>query len=290
MMRALASFVMRGRVQAAAFALLATAVPFCSFLGAAAVALVTLRKGAAQGLLVALWALLPALLWASQGQPLAMLGLLLMLPMALCLRRTASWSWTLVSMTLAGLAVGWYLASAYIPRAEEIVSVFQQLYGTRLDALLAGQGKLSQTGIDTLILTSFIRSIVSLVCFNALVALLLARAAQALLYNPGGLRAEMDSLRLPPVVAFALLGLSTLTYGQEASALCAAVQPALFAPLLVSGTALVHALSRRAGKLSTACLTLHYILLPVSYPGILALSCLDSLVDFRARLWRKASG
>ena len=55
-MRALAAFIMRGRVQASLVALLGNLVPLVS---PATVALVTLRRGAADGLLVLMWAALP---------------------------------------------------------------------------------------------------------------------------------------------------------------------------------------------------------------------------------------
>src|SRR5690625_6133709 len=61
-MRALAGFVMRGREQAVLVAALSTATLLLSWLGAAVVALVTLRKGTRAGLQVLLWALLPAVL------------------------------------------------------------------------------------------------------------------------------------------------------------------------------------------------------------------------------------
>ncbi|MCY4471270.1 MAG: hypothetical protein OXC07_00380 [Kistimonas sp.] len=288
-MRSLASFIMRGRAQAAAFAFFATAAPFCFLLGGAGVALVMLRKGATDGLVVALWALLPAAAWAWSGQPLAVLSLLLLVPMALCLRLTASWPWTLAAMVLSGVAVGGYVASAFAPQVDEIVSLFYQLYGARLDALLAADSELTQSGLHAFILTSFIRSVVCLAVFSALLALFLARAWQAALYNPGGLRGEMHSLRIPPVAACLLLAAGILVNPGEGP-LSAALQPVFLAPLLVSGTALVHMLSRKAGKLATTCLVLYYALLPVSYPGILVLSCLDSFVNFRARLWSRVSG
>jgi hypothetical protein len=58
-MRALAEFIMRGRLQAGTVAVLGYLIPL---LAPAAVALITLRKGAAEGSMILLFALSPALL------------------------------------------------------------------------------------------------------------------------------------------------------------------------------------------------------------------------------------
>ncbi len=60
-MRALAQYVMRGRMQAVIVAAVATGSVLFAWLGAAVVALVTLRKGTNQGLYVLFWALLPSI-------------------------------------------------------------------------------------------------------------------------------------------------------------------------------------------------------------------------------------
>ena len=61
-MRGLAEFIMRGRWQALAVAVLGAGSLLFGWLSAAAVALVTLRKGVTDGSWLVLWALLPALL------------------------------------------------------------------------------------------------------------------------------------------------------------------------------------------------------------------------------------
>ena len=56
-MRALAGFVMRGRREALLVAVVASVVPMFFWVGSAAVGLLTLRRGGAEGGFVALWAL-----------------------------------------------------------------------------------------------------------------------------------------------------------------------------------------------------------------------------------------
>ena len=63
-MRGLAEFIMRGRWQALAVAVVGAGSLLFGWLSAAAIALVTLRKGVIDGSWLVLWALLPALLAA----------------------------------------------------------------------------------------------------------------------------------------------------------------------------------------------------------------------------------
>ena len=61
MMRGLAEFIMRGRWQALGVAILGSGSLLFGWISAAAIALVTLRRGTAAGGWLVLWALLPAL-------------------------------------------------------------------------------------------------------------------------------------------------------------------------------------------------------------------------------------
>src|SRR5690625_7940374 len=91
-MRALAGFVMRGREQAVLVAALSTATMLLSWLGAAVVALVTLRKGTRAGLQVLLWALLPAVLITHFMREVGTLAVLLaVMALALLLRSSRYW-------------------------------------------------------------------------------------------------------------------------------------------------------------------------------------------------------
>ena len=63
-MRGLAEFIMRGRWQALAVAVLGAGSLLFGWISASAVALVTLRRGVVTGAWLTLWALLPAALSA----------------------------------------------------------------------------------------------------------------------------------------------------------------------------------------------------------------------------------
>jgi len=60
-MRALAEFIMRGRVQAIGVAIVGILLPFFLWFGVAAVGLVVLRKGGSEAFVVLGWGLLAAL-------------------------------------------------------------------------------------------------------------------------------------------------------------------------------------------------------------------------------------
>jgi hypothetical protein len=105
-MRALAEYVMRGRAQAVLVAALATGTVLFAWIGAAVVALVTLRKGAGHGAYVLFWALLPAAMLAALGDPGPVTTLLGVMLLAVVLRASHSWSWSLVAAVLSGLLTG----------------------------------------------------------------------------------------------------------------------------------------------------------------------------------------
>ena len=66
-MRGLAEFIMRGRWQALAVAVLGSGSLLFGWISAAAIALVTLRKGTASGGWLVLWAMLPAAIVAAMS-------------------------------------------------------------------------------------------------------------------------------------------------------------------------------------------------------------------------------
>ena len=68
-MLSIARWAMASRTQATVAAGAALAIPLLFWLGAAIVALVTLRHGAAEGSRVFMWASLPGIAWLAAGDP-----------------------------------------------------------------------------------------------------------------------------------------------------------------------------------------------------------------------------
>src|SRR5690554_7003697 len=122
-MRALAQYVMRGPMQAGGVAAVATALPLLFWIGAAVIGLVILRLGIRQGLNIGLWAVLPALGWATFGQdPTALVVLLQVMLMASILRTSLSWERALMSGAFLMILTGLMMPLMYPALLDELRS------------------------------------------------------------------------------------------------------------------------------------------------------------------------
>lgn len=111
-MRAIAEFIMRGRMQATLVVAAAAALPLLFWLSAAASALVLLRRGMQDAVTIVVWAVLPALAWWYFAEPRTLLVLLGTLSLAQLLRRTQSWVAVLLASVPWGCCLPWCLASS----------------------------------------------------------------------------------------------------------------------------------------------------------------------------------
>ena len=133
-MRALAEFIMRGRAQACIVALLGNIFPFIS---PAAIGLVTLRKGSIEGVIVAMWAVLPLIgtFYLSEGNQLLTLvsvaALFMMVVLANVLSVTVSWQLTMLVSVVVGIVTsigfGWLFAAAIDQFVQDVGDVFTQI-------------------------------------------------------------------------------------------------------------------------------------------------------------------
>ena len=131
---------------------------------------------------------------------------------------------------------------------------------------------------------------VAALVFGVLLSLLLARAWQAGLYNPGGFGAEFRALRLGKRFALAALLIAALAAVPQIGAAAAVAADTLFTLLLVyllQGLALAHALVRRL-QAQRGWLIGLYVLLLVAAPQVMPLLALlgwvDAWVDVRNRV------
>jgi hypothetical protein len=287
-MRRLAEFIMRGRTQALIVSCLSAGTVFFFWLGAAAVALVTLRKGIAEGLQILVWAILPAVAVLYFGKEFAPLTALIgSFVCAAILRQMVSWPPALLGASLCGLATGAVLllfAGDYIAMIKQVVDdIFVQW-----QAQMAEQGNSLPLSPPTV---EFIVGVFALVnALTVVVCVVLARYWQAMLYNPGGFREEFRAIRLPVTLALPLgtVALACLLQGGAwiPWAYLAAV------PLLVAGISLVHGMvALKQWKFHW--LVLFYGLLvlinPVKELVILA-GLVDSWANFRKRPANPAGG
>lgn len=281
-MRDLAAYVMRGPKQAAMVALLCTLIPMMFWLGAAVIGLVTLRQGASQGLAVLVWAILPALgWWLGLQDPGASIVLVSVFLMALVLRATVSWQFTLVTgvgwSVLVGILVPWLTPELI----DTLVDMADQVFRNLADNADLEANDQLKTSFRSLMIASFAASFFGM----ALGALCLARSWQSQLYHPGGWRQEFHSLRLAPKTLLGLLVAIVLmpVAGVDGSL----VLIIALVPLTLCGLALVHGVIGKK-NLGGQWLFGFYFLVVMLFPTVLMvvamLALLDSVIDFRSSM------
>ncbi|MFU8763751.1 MAG: hypothetical protein ACNA7T_04465 [Haliea sp.] len=287
-MKGLANFIMRGRLQALVVAVAgAGSLLFC-WISAAAIALVTLRRGAGQGAWLLLWAVLPAgalMLAFGDSGPLALLlgtGVL-----ALVLRLSVSLPMALLASVPVGLVTGLAVAVFGGPVLEQMLVFFDQFLGN-LEQQMAAEGAAAvtlarPTALQVAGMLGAANAVFSVLC------LLLARWWQAALYNPGGFGSEFRALYYPPAVSALLLvaALALASLGLEYrswASIC-------LVPLTAAGLALLHARLQMRGR-STGLLVgfyLAWLLFDLAKIMVVIAAVADSWLGFRQR-WQLRAG
>lgn len=283
-MQRLAGFILRGPMQAALIAVGAMVLPFLFWLGAAAAGLVTLRLGPRQGLIVGLWALLPAAGWLWVGMDPAPLAVLL-ITQVICTVLQSTISWEKALMAGAAAAIGIAQALPFLAPAffEELITTAQQVYGDMNAGMMAN---LPEDADPEAVIRTMMVAVLGLLNYAlAIAASLLARGWQAGLFNPGGLRREFHEFRLSALTALGLLVL--MAVGEFLGVNGTLLLLVLGLPLLIAGLALVHGTVAKRG-LSTGWLVGFYIALVVLVPWLLLVlvfaAVIDSWLDIRQRL------
>ncbi|MCQ4260118.1 hypothetical protein [Stutzerimonas stutzeri] len=286
-MRALADFIMRGRMQAIVVVAGSAALPMLFWLCAAAGSLVLLRRGLNDALGVLVWAVLPALVWWYFGDPRTLLVLLGSFGLALLLRSQNSWPRVMLCSVGLGLLFAWALGVVF---GEPIAALATELQKVLPDMLSDAYQQLSvdeQARLGALLTPVLTGLLAALLQITTLLSLMLGRYWQALLYNPGGFGLEFRALRLSPVVAMLLL--VGMLLGPSLGAQMAMLAPLCSVPLVFAGVALIHGLVKQ-GRMSRFWLVGLYVTLvlfmQLLYPLLAVLAIVDSLFDFRGRASR----
>lgn len=301
MMRLLASYVMRGRSQAVMMTtflgVLSLLMAPISILSSAVVALVTLRQGTRDGLLVVVLSAVACALVAllSLGNVAPALGFfaLLWLPawlLGALLRTSRSLAQALQGALLLGVAlIVVYYAQSADPVAEwrTLLEPFSQMLAD--SQLIPDQQREELVEEVALWMTGILAAVYQL---QLTASLLLARWWQAMLYNPGGFRQEFHSLRLSRVLAYIGLPIllsAFLTAPDGVGLILDYAAMLLMSAFFVQGLALVHGLVGKAGG-NPGWLVAMYISLLVM-PHIFVLLFVagygDAWFDFRARFRAK---
>ncbi len=220
-MKFLASYIMRGRLEAmltaATLAVLSLLVPPLSIVSSATVALVTLRRGAYEGLIILGCASLAAAIMSTvitvPYQFIILYVLVLWLPIwliAIVLREGRHLSLAIEIAVLLGIAVviGYYLYNAD-PAAmwkEVLPKMIVSKMPVENREQMLEQVAPYMTGVAA-----------AGGVFSMLLGLLLGRWWQAILYNPGGFKQEFLSLKAQPKIAMVTLvviGIAMISSGK----------------------------------------------------------------------------
>lgn len=287
-MRALAEFIMRGRMQATLVVVVSAALPLLFWLSAAAGSLVLLRRGWSDAAGILAWALLPAIGWWYFGEPRTLLVLLGALGLALLLRANLSWNRVLLCSVALGLVYGLVLGAVFREPIDAMALELQKLMPQMLNGVHQQMSVDERARLDSLIAPVLTGLIAALLQTVSLLSLILGRFWQAQLYNPGGFGREFRALRLPPPLAMLLL--VGMLLGPNLGPQMAMLTPLCSVPLAFAGIALLHGLVAQ-GRLAKFWLVGLYITLllfmQLTYPLLVVLAIVDSLFDFRGRFERK---
>ena len=287
-MRSLADFIMRGRVQATLVVVACAAMPLLFWLSAAAGCLVYLRRGMKDASGVLLWALLPALVWWFFGEPRTLMVLLGTLVLAAQLRSSESWNRVLLVSIAVGLVYGVVLGVVFQEPIEAMAQQLEKLLPQLLQGFYQQLSVEEQARLAALIAPVLTGLIAALLQAVSVMALILGRYWQAVLYNPGGFGREFRAIRIPLWPALMLL--ACMLIGPNFGPQVAMLTPLCSVPLVVAGLALMHGLVVR-GKLGKFWLVGLYVTLllfmQLIYPLLVVLAIVDSLIDFRGRLASK---
>jgi hypothetical protein len=281
-LKALAEYILRGRLQALIVALIGSLFPLIS---SATIALVSICKGAKEGTLLFLWVSLALVLINQAGSEnplltavsIASLGIMVIT--ATVHKIMASWQWTLLAIVLVSVAVslafGILMGSSVtnlLAAAQEILS---NVKSQEQDAQLS-------IGLTDSMLLGLVATILAV---GSMMSLMLARWWQAGIYNPGGFQKEFHSYTIDAKIAVLLVVI--LIVGQllpQSSKLWAELA---VLPLLVAGIALVHFTVKLFGQGKQWLAFVYVGMIMVGKPVTLILVLLgltDSLIDLRSRL------
>jgi hypothetical protein len=294
--RSLAELVMRGRWQAvgttAVLGMLGWLLPPVSYLSGAAAGLCTLRHGAREGLVVVSYAAFGAGLVTLVGignvWPAMFLAIVWWLPIWLCAQVLRVGR----SQGLALAAIGGLAVSAVVA-ARVLVDDVEGWWRGVLEHIVSAAPGHEDLGPERAMLDALAVMMNGLVAgafaMSVMIALLIARYWQGLLYNPGGFRAEFEGLRLPGalVPAVVLTGLfatiEALVFGQRHGLVTDLLLVAV-AMYCFQGLAIAHHYVRNRQLANAWLVALYVAVLVVPHIALVALAALgllDHRVNFR---------
>jgi hypothetical protein len=260
--------------------------------------LVTLRKGALEGLLILLWAALPDIAKFYQGDHFSLLvdilaggvsGWLL----AIVLRKKNQWVTLLYLSAVLGVA-GVLIVHVIMPNPDawwmqqlsQELSQSQVLLSGTLDSANAGQMQNEVHSVLKYALQFATGIQAAFILISVFAELIIARNIQLLLEKQVRLPQELRSIRLHPLAVLILLMMTLLAIWGPA--IFRDLSPVIALPFFLASISLIHGLAA-IKQLSLIWLVGFYVVLIVAiafFPALLLslilFSVIDSFINFRA--------
>jgi len=303
-MQAIARYIMRGRLQAvlvvAAAALLSLLVPPLNYISSAVIALVTLRKGWNEGLIIIAGASAVMAVFAglTHMDPLhaVLLAAVIWVPvwlLALVLRHTVSLSAMVGAAALAGclIVVGVYVGM------DDPAQTWRNVLGGLVEQAKQQNETAAADAIGQMVVSAaphMTGMLVAALILGLTLSVFLGRWWQALLYNPGGFGREFHGLRLGRNFALVALAVLAATIGGSGwtGELAANALIVIVAAYLLHSLGLMHGVAEAKGinvgwVIAVYALT---FIVPQSALLLAAAAFADSWMDIRARLQKDGRG
>lgn len=279
-MRALAEYVMRGRVQAASVALLCTFLPLIS---PAVIALVSLRRGMADGANIALWAMLPVIVFTAMNpavMPISFISFSVIVALiggAIVLKAGMYWPASVLALLFLAATGGVVFGWSFPEYLDELIKTLNQAQQEAMKASGIAESEIQITPFTHGMLAGVVAFAIAI---NAIAALFIGRWWQGVLYNPGGFQKEMHRFQMSKTQSLFCLGVFCISFTEPSMTfwgLLAAI------PLYMVAASIVH--HRIAQKQQgVQWLILFYIVSIAVKPVFwiaLVFGVLDAWMDFR---------
>lgn len=279
-MKPFGDFIMRSQRNAGLLAFAFALLPFLNWLSVIIMALVTLRRGAKQGLLILICVLLPSVVWLffSKNDTVLLnivVGATVVWILAGVLHKTHSWSYVL----LAGAFIG----AVVIVALHGSINDMNAWWSHKMTSYMTSASKEMQIDISAqqamiAQLAKFATGLQAAAIFLVdMVWLAVARYWQALLYNQGKLRPELHNIRLPKWSTMVLIAIGLLALATKMPMLID-MMPMLFVAYALAGISVVHYVAS-ARKVSWFWLVLLYASLVFALPYMVAALVVVALCD-----------
>ena len=297
-MKALAQFIMKGRMQAlGAFTgllLVSYLFPVLSVLALACLSLVTLRHGVKEGLFLLPMLLIVAGAMGGLGSPdgqglwlnlVLIAGAAIVVLLSAILRASRSLALTVLVAGIVAIAANAVLQfqagdTSNIWQEYEAMQPFLQELTAEMEP---EQYQVFEQSMDNVFAT-LVGSILRLFLLYVIASVLLARWWQAMLYNPGGFQQEFHQLALDRRFAiFSVIVLvATFALSGMAQILAKNLLVVISGVYLLQGLAVAHCVVA-IKKLQTAWLVAAYIMVFIASEVLAAAGFLDTWFKFRER-------